>query len=313
MSLTVALLLTLLFCYQATYSALQIKNAWKYEITHDWENLNHKNEFKNWQKQFDKKYTDLKEEAHRFTIFLDNWKMINEFNIARNRNFTLRLNQFGDLTGNEFQFYIHGHLGSCLKKPNHTQNITIPKQTILNEAESIDWTNYQGKNYVTPVKNQGQCGSCWAFSATGSIESRTAITTQVTGSEIIELSEQQLVDCSSNSTYHNAACNGGMMNDAFRYVVASGGLCTEKEYPYKAKKQTCRESTCGEKYYPITGYESVSTDSEPSLVTALQNGPVSIAIEADQSAFQFYSSGILDGLCGTRLDHGVLAVGYGKE
>ena len=103
------------------------------------------------------------------------------------------------------------------------------------------------------------------------------------------------------------------MDDAFKYVEKSGGLCSESEYPYTARDGTCKSSTCGTAYDPITSYSDVTADSETSLMSAVAEGPVSIAIEADQSSFQFYSSGILDGLCGTRLDHGVLAVGYGSE
>merc|ERR1719229_1397573 len=103
------------------------------------------------------------------------------------------------------------------------------------------------------------------------------------------------------------------MDDAFKYVQASNGLCSEKEYPYKGKSGQCKSSTCGTKYDPIISYEDVKADSVDDLENALISGPVSIAIEADQSAFQFYGGGILDGLCGTRLDHGVLVVGYGSE
>lgn len=103
------------------------------------------------------------------------------------------------------------------------------------------------------------------------------------------------------------------MDDAFKYVEANGGLCSEAEYPYTAKDGTCKASTCGTKYDAITGYKDVTADSEADLAAAVAEGPVSIAIEADQSAFQFYSGGVLTGLCGDRLDHGVLVVGYGED
>merc|ERR1712025_1532707 len=159
---------------------------------------------------------------------------------------------------------------------------------------SVDWTNVDGKSYVTPVKNQGQCGSCWAFSTTGSIEARTAIKNGQTGGAITSLSEQQLVGCS-----------GGLMDNAFKYVEASGGLCSESEYAYTGRDGTCKSSSCGTFYDPISSYSDVTADSATSLEAAVAAGPVSIAIEADQSAFQFYSSGVLTGLCGDRLDHGV--------
>jgi len=176
----------------------------------------------------------------------------------------------------------------------------LRKKTV-NAATSVDWT---AKGVVTPVKNQGSCGSCWAFSTTGSVESNSAIKT----GSLISLSEQELVDCSGS--YGNDGCDGGLMDYAFEYVKANGGLCTETDYAYTGVDGTCKSSGCTH-YNPITGYTDVTQDSETSLETAVTNGPVSVAIEADQYAFQFYSSGVLTGTCGTSLDHGVLAVGYG--
>merc|ERR1712174_101257 len=166
---------------------------------------------------------------------------------------------------------------------------------------SIDWTNVDGKSYVTAVKNQGSCGSCWAFSTTGSLESRYAIKHDVTGTEIPTLSEQELVDCSKAEG--NEGCNGGLMDDAFKYVEKPGGLCSEAEYKYTARDGTCKSTSCGTKYYGINSY----TDME----TAVAAGPVSIAVDASGTTWQFYRGGVVDGSCGTRLDHGVLAVGYG--
>merc|ERR1712113_1115246 len=201
--------------------------------------------------------------------------------------------------------------GSCMKKRSVAQRVAMnPITPDVNAPTSIDWTNNDGKSYVTPVKNQGQCGSCWAFSTTGSIESRSAIKNGQTGASITTLSEQQLVDCSGS--YGNMGCNGGLMDDAFKYVEANGGLCSEEEYPYTAKDGSCQKSKCTTKYDPISSYSDVKADNVADLEAAVAEGPVSIAIEADQSAFQFYSGGVLTGTCGTRLDHGVLVVGYGE-
>jgi len=101
------------------------------------------------------------------------------------------------------------------------------------------------------------------------------------------------------------------MDDAFEYVIKEGGLCSETEYPYKGVDGTCKSSSCGTKYDPITTYTNVKSDDSDALETAVASGCVSVAIEADQASFQYYSSGVLTGLCGTSLDHGVLAVGYG--
>ena len=141
------------------YSKLVMEEAWKEEITYDWESLDHAVAFKNWQQEFGKTYADLAEESHRFLVFLDNWKMINDHNIAGDRSFTMKLNQFGDLTGDEFKYYVHGHDGSCMKKRTVQERVNMVEDTPLTAApDSIDWTNQNGKSYVTPVKNQGQCG-----------------------------------------------------------------------------------------------------------------------------------------------------------
>merc|ERR1719412_1374571 len=158
------------------------------------------------------------------------------------------VNQFTDLTGDEFLYHIHGHTGSCLTQRTVQDRVEMNTVEPTNEApNAIDWTNVDGESYVSAVKNQGQCGSCWAFSTTGSIESRTAIANKVTGKDITTLSEQQLVDCSKAEG--NQGCNGGLMDDAFKYVEKEGGLCSEAEYKYTARDGTCKSTSCGTKYY----------------------------------------------------------------
>ena len=169
-------------------------------------------------------------------------------------------------------------------------------------------TDNDGKSYVTPVKNQGDCGSCWAFSTTGSTECRYAI---ANGGTLNSLSEQQLVDCSSAEG--NEGCDGGLMDDAFEYIIKEGGLCSEDEYPYTGEDGICKASSCGTKYNAVSSYTDVSRDDSTALEDAVAEGCVSVAIEADQFAFQFYSGGVLTGSCGTSLDHGVLVVGYGTD
>jgi len=204
------------------------------------------------------------------------------------------MNEFGDMTFEEFHSKYTGFLG-LRHRFARSQNVANLSVT----AASVDWTT---KGAVTPVKNQGQCGSCWAFSTTGSSEGAWFISK----GQLISLSEQQLMDCSKDEG--NNSCEGGLMDYAFEYMISNGGLCTEASYPYQAvDRNSC--NSCSN-VVSISSYTDVQ-QSEAALMAAVTQQPVSVAIEADQEAFQFYSSGVLTGSCGTNLDHGVLAVGYG--
>jgi len=164
------------------------------------------------------------------------------------------------------------------------------------------------KNAVTPVKNQGQCGSCWAFSTTGSLEGAWAISK----GKLVSLSEQNLVDCSSS--YGNDGCDGGLMDQAFDYIIANKGIDTEDSYKYTARDGNCKfnKNTIGA---TLTKYTDVTAQSETALQSAIMKQPISVAIDASHSSFQFYSSGVyFESRCSaTQLDHGVTAVGYGTS
>jgi C1A family cysteine protease len=175
---------------------------------------------------------------------------------------------------------------------------------------SIDWTT---KGAVTPVKDQGQCGSCWSFSTTGALEGAY----QIKNKQLISFSEQNFVDCDNRSNGgKDMGCNGGLMDNAFAWAKSNGGVCTEAAYPYVSGTTktagTCTQSKCTKNAgVAPKSFTDVQTNSDSAMMSALAQQPVSIAIEADQAAFQLYKSGVFDATCGSNLDHGVLAVGYG--
>jgi len=164
-----------------------------------------------------------------------------------------------------------------------------------------DIVNWKDKGAVTGVKNQGQCGSCWSFSTTGSVEGARFIA----GKGLVSLSEQNLVDCSVPEG--NQGCNGGLPSDAFDYT-AQGGLDTEDNYPYKAVDQKCSFNS-GNALQVNSAYKNVTIDATQMKLAVAQQ-PVSVGIEADQLVFQFYFGGVISKYCGDSLDHGVLVVGY---
>jgi cathepsin L len=169
---------------------------------------------------------------------------------------------------------------------------------------SVDWSL---KGAVTGVKDQGNCGSCWSFSATGALEGAY----QIKYGTLVSFSEQNLVSCDTI----DSACNGGLMDTAFSWVKSNGGLCTESGYPYTSgttgQKGTCTTTCTKNTAVAPKSFTDVAKNSDSALMTALASQPVSIAIQANQPAFQLYKSGVLTGTCGSNLDHGVLAVGYG--
>jgi len=279
--------------------------SWDREFTTaEYRALEAKSLFEDWAAANGRSYATLEEESYRFQL----WAAAMEKIIASNDqelSFKLRMNQFGDLTDDEFKLQIHGHKGSCLQIPK-LEDLVAPA-TIVSDVEAPDSVDWQASGDVTPVKNQGQCGSCWAFASTGALECDYSIKK----GQLNSLSEQQLVDCTGS--YGNYGCNGGWWYNAFAYVKQEGGLCSEDSYKYTARDGTCKASTCGTKYNPISGDVKVTPDSDSALEAAVAVGCNAVGVEADQTSFQYYSSGVLTGVCGTSIDHGVLAVGYGTS
>jgi len=245
--------------------------------------------------RYNKAYDSPATFFQRFSVFKDNLNYIREQN-ALNLSYTLGLNEFADLTNLEFMNLYAGLMEQPAGIPR-SEHVVGGKAPLA----SVDW---RSQGAVTPIKNQGQCGSCWAFSTTGAVEGAY----KIKSGTLVSLSEQQLVDCAGSSG--NQGCNGGFMDYAFEWIMKNG-ICAEKDYPYTGRDGTCKK-TCK----PVTkigGYKDVTAGSDSSLLDAVTTTTVSVAIEADQSAFQFYRSGIFTAACGRQLDHGVLAVGYGTQ
>ena len=255
-------------------------------------------EFINFIAEHKRSYGTKEEYQFRLEQFAKKYEIVKEHNADSTQTFTLAMNMFSDLTDAEYKMRL-----GYKKQAKETLNI----DTSLDNS-SISYVDWVDNGSVTPVKDQGSCGSCWSFSTTGALEGNLHINT----GKLIPLSEQQLVDC-NYGILENLGCNGGLMDKAFKYVKENG-LTTESQYPYQAK----HNNSCGVKsnqwVMSITGYTDVKPSSESSFLKALSTkGPVSVAIEADQLKFQLYSGGVFTENCGENLDHGVLAVGYGHE
>ena len=240
------------------------------------------------------------ERDYRESVYYANVAKIDAHNEG-NFSWTMDVNQFADLTADEFKAQVVS--GSFRRSA--VRNTTVGVRGLWSRADLPASVNWTAAGAVTPVKDQAQCGSCWAFSTTGSVESAWFLAKGTLPS----VSEQQLVDCSTAEG--NQGCNGGLMDYAFEYIIKNKGITTEAAYPYTATGP----NTCVAAGKPVaatlSGYKDVPVNSETALETAIAQQPVSVAVEADQSVFQFYSGGVMDSACGTQLDQGVLAVGYG--
>ncbi|KAF3790506.1 Cysteine proteinase [Nymphaea thermarum] len=260
--------------------------------------------FESWCDRHGKVYNSHEEKLHRFRVFQDNLAFITNHNRNSNSSYNLGLNQFADLTSAEFRASRLGlapAIASVTRRPS--TEVLFDGAVGGDIPASVDWRK---EGAVTPVKDQGSCGDCWAFSATGAIEGINKI---VTGS-LISLSEQELCDCDGS---YNSGCNGGLMDYAFKWIIQNQGLDTEADYPYRGVQSTCRREKLNQRVVTIDSYSDIPAKNEKLLLQAVAKQPVSVGICGSERAFQLYSKGIFSGPCSTSLDHAVLVVGYGSE
>lgn len=254
-----------------------------------------------WMGLYGRTYKNIAEKERRFKIFKENVEYIESVNSAGNRRYKLSINEFADQTNEEFKASRNGY--NMSSRPRSSEITSFRYENVAAVPSSMDWRK---KGAVTPIKDQGECGCCWAFSAVAAMEGVTQLKT----GKLISLSEQELVDCDTSG--EDQGCGGGLMDSAFEFIIGNGGLTTEANYPYKGVDATCNKKKAASSAAKIKNYEDVPANSEAALLKAVAQHPVSVAIDAGGSDFQFYSSGVFTGQCGTELDHGVTAVGYGK-
>jgi len=291
----VVVLVSLFVCLIGAAASFTVTGSTNAELDEHWEAF----------KTVHKKQYDRQFEFVRRLIWESNLKYIQRHNLEYDlghHTYSLGMNVFGDLTFEEFKA---AYLGVKLQKRNTTRDSLF--MSPMNVAPLPDTVDWRTKGYVTDVKDQAQCGSCWSFSATGSLEGQYF---RKTGT-LESFSEQQLVDCSGD--FGNQGCNGGLMDQAFDYIQKNG-IERESDYPYTAQDGEC-QSDASKVVTKVTGHVDIPQGDEAKLQEAIATvGPVSVAIDASHLSFQFYRSGVYNekSCSSTQLDHGVLAVGYGS-
>lgn len=263
--------------------------------------------WKLWKETHNKLYFDSEEHVRRAT-WENNLNTVQQHNLQADlgvHTYWLGMNKYADLSITEFAKMMNGYNATLRVQGTQARPVFV-RNAKVSLPDSVDWRD---KGYVTDVKDQGQCGSCWAFSSTGSLEGQHF---KATG-QLVSLSEQNLVDCST--AQGNMGCNGGLMDQAFAYIKENKGIDTEDSYPYEAVDNQCRfkAETVGA---TDDGATDIKTKDESALQEAVATvGPVSVAIDASHASFQLYKRGVYnEPRCSPiRLDHGVLAVGYGTD
>ncbi|XP_057450709.1 zingipain-2-like [Lotus japonicus] len=257
--------------------------------------------FESWRKQHDRRYENPEEWQVRFSIYQTNLEFIECIN-SQNNSYYLTDNKFADLTNEEFKSIYLGYGKTRLSSNAGAGLFRYHGHGDL--PESVDWRK---KGAVTGIKDQGTCGSCWAFSAVAAVEGIH----QIKSGKLISLSEQELIDCDVGNG--NQGCAGGLMDTAFTFIKKNGGLTTERDYPYKGKDGTCNKEKAAHHAVTISGHKKVPASNEAMLKAAAAHQPVSVGIDAGGFLFQLYSGGVFSGFCGKELNHAVTVVGYGRE
>lgn len=275
------------------------------------------NQFDYFIAKYKKNYLNNAEHSQRYGIFKENLMYIQNHNqLSEVLGFALGVNKFADLTNEEFQntylglgskhrdYAFHDYSDEETEDNLFTESRTEAAIRNLEIPGSIDWVR---KGAVTSVKDQGKCGSCWAFSAVAAIEGANYITRKKTE----ELSQQQFLDCAEDE-YHCSGCNGGFPHGAFEYAI-DNDICADKDYPYTEDAGRCTAWwSCSTDNY-VEHYTNVTSGSRYELYSALAKQPVSIGVDASSKEFQFYASGILGTGCDEQVNHAVTAVGYSYE
>ncbi|GAB2249291.1 hypothetical protein Droror1_Dr00012653 [Drosera rotundifolia] len=251
-----------------------------------------------WMVQYGRTYKDNAEKVMRFEIFKKTVEFIEAHN-RLNKGYTLSVNAFADLTDEEFR---KTYTGYKRQEPSNSslKSTSFKYKNFTDVPSSVDWVT---AGAVTPIKNQGTCGSCWAFASVATIESLNEITT----GNLISLSEQEILDCDVNGEDHG--CNGGFADGAYQFVINNGGLTTEDNYPYVGYQENyCNGNDPAA--VTISGYENVPNNDESSMQQAVANQPITVVLDASDDGFRYYSGGVFTGPCGTATDHVVTVVGY---
>ena len=253
--------------------------------------------------RYNRSFADVAEFAKRLENFTIAHNWINEHN-ASGASWVAGHNQFSDWSHAEYKAIL-GYAGR-----SETEVRAAPK--VFDTSANADTVNWVTAGAVTPVKDQGQCGSCWAFSSTGGLEGAHFVATGT----LLSFSEQQLVDC-AYIKYGNYGCNGGLQENAYKYYEAGYKAELESVYPYTSgtgTKGSCQYSASSATAVDVSNYTNVTPDNVDQMKAALNQQPLAVSIEADKFCFQTYKSGVLNNPnCGTNLDHAVLAVGYGTD